>query len=69
MKKRLITGLVLLMAYPLAVGILIALERHQMLRHAMVHVDYARFISGLLSFAGFAVLIAEYQSEKQTRQK
>lgn len=57
------------MAYPLAASVLIALERHQALRHAMVHADYARFISGFLSFAGFAVLIAEYQSEKQTRQK
>lgn len=69
MKKRLITGFVLLMAYPLAASILIALDRHQALRHAMVHADYARFISGFLSFAGFALLIAEYQPAKQARQK
>ena len=68
MKKRLITGFVLLLAYPLATGILIALERHQELRHAMVHADYVRFISGFLSFVGLAVLIAEYQAGKQTRQ-
>lgn len=62
-------GLALLAAYPLATGILIAIDRRHAVGLTMTQVDLVRLVSGLASFVGFAVLIGEYQSWKQTRKE
>jgi hypothetical protein len=67
MKRRLIIGIVLLAAYPLVACVLISLEGHQAIRLTMTQVDLLRLASGLVTFGGFTVLVAEFQSWRQAR--
>jgi len=67
MKRRLAAGMILLVAYPTAAVVLILLERNSLLASSMSLTMSVRFLAGLASFCGLAILTGEYQARKQMR--
>jgi len=68
MKARIIVAVFLFLGYPSAVAVLMIFDSQMSLiwnlhEHAML----IRAISGVVSFCGFAMLVAEFQSSKLTK--
>ncbi len=67
MKLRMTTALFLLAAYPLTAVVLSLLDANGHLTVSMQSVMTIRFLAGVASFCGIALLVGEYQAKKQVR--
>jgi nitric oxide reductase large subunit len=67
MKIRILAAVLSLLAYPGAVAVLMACERHESAGQSLLEqAVWIRAAAGVVSFIGFAMLVAEYQSWKLT---